>query len=100
MKVDTLWQRVRKKPVEVKAYQWMGYDDEIVSVKTRNVEPVQALKERYQALVDIVGADNAVASPGCGFASAGESRIISLESAKRKLTNLATAVKEVREVKA
>ena len=72
----------------------------IVSVKTRNVEPVQALKERYQALVDIVGADNAVASPGCGFASAGESRIISLESAKRKLTNLATAVKEVREVKA
>jgi 5-methyltetrahydropteroyltriglutamate--homocysteine methyltransferase len=69
----------------------------IVSVKTRNVEPVQVLKERYQALVDAVGVDRAVAAPGCGFASAGESKIISLESARRKLTNLAAAVKEVRE---
>jgi 5-methyltetrahydropteroyltriglutamate--homocysteine methyltransferase len=68
----------------------------IVSVKTRNVEPVQVLKQRYQALVDAVGPDRAVAAPGCGFASAGESKIISLESAKRKLANLATAVKEVR----
>jgi methionine synthase II (cobalamin-independent) len=46
--------------------------------------------------VDAVGPDRAVAAPGCGFASAGESKIISLESAKRKLANLATAVKEVR----
>ncbi len=69
----------------------------IVSVKTRNVEPVQTLKDRYRALADTVGADRAVAAPGCGFASAGESKIISLESARRKLTNLAAAVKEVRE---
>jgi 5-methyltetrahydropteroyltriglutamate--homocysteine methyltransferase len=69
----------------------------IVSVKTRNVEPVQVLKGRYLALVDAVSPDRAVAAPGCGFASAGESKIISLESAKRKLANLAAAVKEVRE---
>lgn len=68
----------------------------IVSVKTRNVEPVEVLKERCLALVEIVGPERAVASPGCGFASAGASRIVSLESARRKLTNLAQAVREVR----
>jgi len=68
----------------------------IVSVKTRNVEPVEVLKERYNALVEAVGSEKAVASPGCGFASAGGSKIISLESAKRKLANLVQAVKEVR----
>ena len=68
-----------------------------MSAKTRNVEPVFVLKERYRALVDIVGLDRAVASPGCGFASAGTSKIISIESAIRKLTNMVIAVKEVNE---
>lgn len=69
----------------------------IVNVKTRNLEPVQVLKERYQTLIEIVGPENAVVSPGCGFASAGKSRIISQESARRKLTNLTQAAKEVYE---
>jgi 5-methyltetrahydropteroyltriglutamate--homocysteine methyltransferase len=68
----------------------------IVSVKTRNVEPVEALKQRYLALVEIVGPERAVASPGCGFASAGASKIISFESAKRKLSNLVQAVRDIR----
>ena len=68
----------------------------IVSVKTRNVEPVEVLKERYEMLMETVGPERAAASPGCGIASAGASRIISLESARRKLINLVKAVKEAR----
>lgn len=63
----------------------------IVSVKARNVEPVEVLRARYQGCKNVLG-ENVVVSPGCGFASAPDT-IHSLEGVKRKLTNLALAVK-------
>ena len=64
----------------------------LVSVKTRNVEPVEALRKRYRRARDAVG--EVVAAPGCGFASGTDESIQSVESARRKLANLAAAVKE------
>ncbi len=65
----------------------------IVSVKTRNVEPVEVLRKRYKAALHVVGDDpeRLIVSPGCGFASE-STTVISLESARRKLTNLVKAV--------
>ena len=64
----------------------------IVSVKSRNVEPVSVLKERWDVLYKAYG-DRLIASPGCGFASNPES-IHSQQSAKRKLTNMCVAVND------
>jgi 5-methyltetrahydropteroyltriglutamate--homocysteine methyltransferase len=63
----------------------------IVSVKTRNVEPVEVLRKRYDAAAEIVGPERLVVSPGCGFASE-LTAVVSIESAKRKLANLVKAV--------
>ncbi len=63
----------------------------IVSVKTRNVEPVDVLKKRWAAAEDAVG--KIVGAPGCGFASGSNESIHSIEGARRKLTNLAAAAK-------
>ena len=62
----------------------------IVSVKSRNVEPVEVLKGRYEMCKNVLG-DDVIVSPGCGFASAPET-IHSLEGTKRKLSNLCKAV--------
>jgi len=63
----------------------------IVSVKTRNVEPVPVLIQRYEAAKQVIDEDRLVVSPGCGFASEATT-VVSLESAKRKMTNLVKAV--------
>jgi len=65
----------------------------LVSVKTRNVEPVEAIRERYKAALDALGASEGdlIVAPGCGFASDPVS-IHTIESARRKLTNMAKAV--------
>lgn len=67
----------------------------IVSVKTRNVEPVSVIKKRYQASLEVVGGDpdKLVVAPGCGFASSATNPIQTIESARRKLRNLVLAVK-------
>ena len=62
-----------------------------MSVKTRNVEPVEALRKRYLKGQEAVG--RVIAAPGCGFSSGSNESIQSVESARRKLTNLAAAVK-------
>jgi methionine synthase II (cobalamin-independent) len=62
----------------------------IVSVKSRNVEPVDVLKKRYAAAQDAVG--DLIAAPGCGFSSGANETIHSVESARRKLANLAAAL--------
>ena len=39
----------------------------LVSVKTRNVEPVETMRKRYQKAQEAVG--RVIAAPGCGFSS-------------------------------
>ena len=63
----------------------------LVSVKSRNVEPVEVLKKRYARAQEAVG--RVIAAPGCGFASGVNESIHSVEGARRKLTNLAAAVR-------
>ncbi|MFQ1020720.1 hypothetical protein [Tardisphaera saccharovorans] len=63
----------------------------LVSVKTRNVEPVEVIRKRYQTAVEATDKDDLVVAPGCGFASDPIS-IHTLESAKRKLANMVKAV--------
>ncbi|GAB6943431.1 hypothetical protein JCM14467A_02130 [Vulcanisaeta sp. JCM 14467] len=43
----------------------------IVSVKSRNVEPVEVIRKRYEAALDVVNGDpnKLIVVPGCGFAS-------------------------------
>ncbi len=65
----------------------------IVNVKTRNVEPVDVLRKRYEAVKNIVDEEKLIVSPGCGFASDPKS-LHTIESARRKLTNLVLAVKQ------
>lgn len=67
----------------------------ILSVKTRNVEPVEELASRYEAAVDAVGKE-IVASNGCGWASGKDETIHSVEGARRKTANLVDAVNSVR----
>ena len=65
----------------------------IVSVKTRNVEPVEVIRKRYEAATGVVDEDRLIISPGCGFAS-DLNNIHSIESARRKLTNMVLALNQ------
>ncbi len=65
----------------------------IVSVKTRNVEPVEVIRKRYEAAIKVVDEDRLIISPGCGFAS-DLNNIHSIESARRKLTNMVRALNQ------
>ncbi|MDE1873880.1 MAG: hypothetical protein KGI04_02050 [Candidatus Micrarchaeota archaeon] len=67
----------------------------ILSVKTRNVEPVGELAARYEAAVDAVGKE-IIASNGCGWASGKDETIHGIEGARRKTANLVAAVNSVR----
>lgn len=64
----------------------------LVSVKTRNVEPVSELRKRYEAAIKVVDEDRLIVSPGCGFASDPTS-IHTIEGARRKLTNMVLSTK-------
>ncbi|MEM3243612.1 MAG: hypothetical protein QXW72_04160 [Conexivisphaerales archaeon] len=64
----------------------------LVSVKSRNVEPVEEIRRRYEAAIKVIDEDRLIVSPGCGFASDPHS-LHSMESARRKLTNMVQAVK-------
>jgi len=69
----------------------------IVNVKTRNVEPVEVIRKRYEAAKKVVDEERLIISPGCGFSSgwspSGFWSLHSIESARRKLTNMVQAVK-------
>ena len=67
----------------------------IVSVKSRNVEPVEVIKKRYEAALEVVNGDpnKLIVAPGCGFASSATNPVQTLESARRKLRNMVLAVK-------
>lgn len=67
----------------------------ILSVKTRNVEPVGELAARYLAAEEAVGKE-IIASNGCGWASGKEETIHTIEGARRKTANLVAAVNSVR----
>ncbi|MDG6931091.1 MAG: hypothetical protein JRN10_07640 [Nitrososphaerota archaeon] len=64
----------------------------LVSVKSRNVEPTVEIKRRYEAATKVVDEDKLIVSPGCGFASDPKS-IHSMESARKKLSNMVQALK-------
>ncbi|WP_054856926.1 hypothetical protein [Vulcanisaeta sp. JCM 16159] len=68
---------------------------EIVSVKSRNAEPVEVIRRRYEAALDVVSGDpgKLIVAPGCGFASSATNPVQTLESARRKLRNTVLAVK-------
>jgi len=63
----------------------------LVSVKSRNVEPVEVIRKRYEAAIKVIDEDRLIVSPGCGFASDPVS-LHTVESARRKLTNMVLAL--------
>nr|KJR72278.1 MAG: hypothetical protein TU36_03060 [Vulcanisaeta sp. AZ3] len=67
----------------------------LVSVKTRNVEPVEVIRRRYEAALEVVKGDpdKLIVAPGCGFASSATNPVQTPESARRKLRNMVLAVK-------